>query len=297
MKTLAAIALLLLAFAAQAANSPAYTLQVKNPERALGHFVGDVLTRTIRLDVDPAYQLAVGSLPVKGISRHGLELREAAVAPILYRGRVRYIIRLSYQVFGNGAGVKKAALPQETLKFTSKGKSFTVIVPAWDFSISPLAARGNHAIEQEMSPYRGPMLVDSGFKQPMLTGFVALAVLSLLGLIYINAHAGWLPGMGGPFAQSYRRLRRMSESQAGLKEGVASLHRAFNQTYSGNLFAPDIEDFLRQHPQFSAMRQDIEEFFRVSNAILFGSGPHPAQALAVLRSFARRFRDSERGLT
>lgn len=270
-----------------------YTLQIRNPGRDIGILVGDLLVRTVEIDAQAPYALAPASLPAKGISRHGVELRDVSITKnAASTSRTHYTLQFTYQVFTSASYAKKVQLPQEQLKLNGDGRNIDIAIPAWTFSVSPLATHDETRFDEDMSPYRGPLLLDTSVKQRWLWGFAGLAVLSLFGLLYFNGNRAWLPGMGGPFARSYRKLRRLSN--ADVRQGVAVIHQAFNQTWGANLFHADLENFLRSHPRFRAIHSEIDEFFRLSNAVLFGGDVAPSASLPAMCDFCKQCRDCER---
>lgn len=287
---------LCIALSALAGDDSRYAMQIDNPDHDIGYIVGDTLTRTIRLDARAPYTLAAAAMPVKGLNRHGIELREVTVTQHATSGSTNYTIQLVYQVFTSSSFAKKVLLPQESLKLKGGGKSVEVLIPSWSFSVSPLSAHGE-TVEDDMSPYRGPMLLDKSSKLQAFWGFFALILISLAGLLYLNGDRAWLPGMSGPFARGYRKIRKLPDNAAGIQQAVATIHQAFNQTFGTNFFHTDIPGFMHKHPHFAPINAEIEEFFRMSNAALFGIGGPSASGtvtIKALRDFCKECRDYER---
>ncbi|WP_240483770.1 DUF1097 domain-containing protein [Methylobacillus sp. MM3] len=292
MKTLLFIFCLLLAFSAQSANDERYSLHVDNPERDIGHIVGDRITRTVVLDVQPPYALASASLPAKGLNRQGIELHDIELHTSSSSGATRYTVRLDYQVFTRAVTPRKVALPQETLQLKGNSRTIKVMIPAWSFRVSPLAAQGETHIEQDMSPFRGPMLREAKTAQQLLAACIALIAFAAGGLLYFNGNRRWLPGMGGPFAAASRQLRRLPVGDT--QQAVAAIHQAFKRTFGANLFKPDLPKFFAAHPRFVPVRQEIEDFFRLSDGVLFGAAATDSYTPHKLRHFCNLCRDCER---
>lgn len=300
MKLLAAFILLLLSAVASAASVP-YKMQVQNPKRDIGYFVGDIIQRSVELEVKSPYKLAAGSLPIKGLMRKGIELREISLTEKQSSDVIRYRLRLTYQVFAHNDYAKKIELPKEALKLANVGKPITAVIPAWSFRLSPIAAHGEVYIEEDMSPYHGPMLVEFGYLKPLLAGSLGLVLASLFGLIYINGDAAWFPGMGGPFAASYRKIIGLPDNPGSEREAVTSIHHAFTQTFGENLFEQGLEEFIKKHPAFLRIRPEIELFFQISNTILYGTYHQPSDKdepsyREILAGFCERCRNCERGV-
>ncbi|CAG0998813.1 mxaA protein [Methylophilaceae bacterium] len=297
MKILAAGLLMLLSITASAADKP-FELYERNPERRIGYFIGDIIERSVEIAARQPYALSAASLPVKGLMRQGIELREVKLSEQKSAGVTHYCLDLVYQVFAHDDHARKLTLPEETIRLVNAGKPVQVSIPAWPFSLSPVAAHGEAYIEQDMSPYRGPMLVGFGYYKPLLGVSLVLVIVSLFGLVYINGDAAWFPGMGGPFAASYRRISGLPDLPDSTPAAVASIHHAFNQTFGKNLFRQQMDEFIRLHPAFSGMRPQIAAFFELSDGVLFGpdAGREQAATLAALAEFCERCRHCERGL-
>ena len=174
------------------------------------------------------------------------------------------------------------------------------MVPAWQFRVSPLAVDGEVYVEHDMSPYRGPILVESGYIKLMLGLFLIMILLALLGLTYINADHAWFPGMGGPFAMSFRELAQFENTDKQdvtlLQQATASIHHAFNKTYGENVFIADISAFLQKHPNFVSIKKEINHFFQQSNQVLFTTNSINATSVAALKQFCEQCRHCERSV-
>lgn len=281
----------------------AVSLKTVEPPRDVGYTVGDILSRTVIIEVKHPYELLPTSLPIAGNQKkrqnreQGIEVREVSVEKSSGVNTTTYTLHLSYQVFTNKIVARPAALPAEFIKFGGKGENFEVRVPSWNFRISPLAVYGSVVVEKDMSTFRGPLLQDSSLHQDIRNGLLGVLAVSLLGLIYILGTSNWLPRMGRPFAQACRDLRKLGTDEAGIRAGVSRVHQAFNATAGNGVF--EASSFLLRKPGFEPVARDIETFFRLSRTVFFEpDAPHGIEGdvMAWLRQFARRCRDCERGL-
>lgn len=264
------------------ADPPIRDSRIINPKRNVGYVVGDIFKRTLELEVAAPYTLSRTSLPAEGVSQAGMELRKVEVDEQRLSETTRYRIEMTYQVFAHNRTASKIKLPTQILQVTANGTSQKVSVPGWSLRISPLATDGETDIEKDMSPYRAPLLVETGYLKPALGLFLALVLFSVLGLIYINGDKAWFPGMGGPFAASYRRISTIGNSTGDLNKAIISMQNAFNATFEENLFGHDVDRFVQKHPNFMKLRDDIETFFDLSNHVLFGvQGPPPSKPTLV----------------
>lgn len=310
-KIIIAMALALFAITSFAASI--YELRIQNPKKQAAYVVGDKFTRTFELDLKEPYRLAQASIPAKGSTVNGIELSSVKINQKQSSKVNSYTVQLEYQIFTSAATVKKLEIGKYPLKITGAGKSYIITVPAWQFRVSPLATHNETYLEQDMSAYRGPMLVNAGIAKLLLGTFLGLTLIATLGLIYINEDRAWFPGMGGPFAMSYRKIMSLEANDTAiannadnvlLQQATSNIHRAFNQTYGENLFAADIDRFLEKHPGFTGIRNEIIQFFQLSNLILFRpSQPvktNPIEtnqfSIAALASFCEQCRHCERGV-
>jgi mxaA protein len=290
------------------------SMQIQDPERAIGYTVGDILTRHIIVTIKKPYKLIDESLPIVGYEKRyrgqvlGIDLSDIQHTSKDDGDKVIHELTLSYQVFTNKEVVKHGALPTEYLHLInvkSHGKEVVKYrIPSFEFAISPISLFGQVKVEEDMSTFRGPLLLDNSLEKKRLKTLLIVLVLSLLGLLYMLGKHAWLPRMGGPFARSYREIRRLSKtSQAntpeGIQQAVSSMHTSLNATAGNSLFSGNLEQFLTQKPAFKTIQKEFEQFFGLSRQVFFEPnskhevGNNPIQWLA---QFCRRCRDCERGL-
>jgi len=142
-----------------------------DPARNVGFLMGDMLDRTITLEVKKPYKLIETTLPIVGYEHRykgqvsGIELRKISHSTKENRDTTTYVIQLAYQVFTTAPVVKPAILPAEIIKFqgpgTEEAKDGLVQykIPEFYFRISPMAVFGAVKIEDDMSPLRQPILL------------------------------------------------------------------------------------------------------------------------------------------
>ena len=290
------------------------TLQIQDPARAIGYTVGDVLTRHLIVTIKKPYKLIDESLPIIGYQKRyrgqplGIDLGDMQHTKKDDGDSVIHDVSLSYQIWTNKTTVKNGALPAEYLHIInvdSKGKEVVKFrIPSFEITISPIAAFGQVKIEDDMSKYRGPLLLDNTLLKNRLNTLLIFFILSLLGLLYMLGKHAWLPRMGGPFARSYREIRKQANSPQrnspkALQKAVSSLHIALNTTAGNSLFSVNLDEFLAKKPAFKAIETEVTQFFGLSRQVFFEPnaqhqvGSDPIQWLA---QFSRRCRDCERGL-
>lgn len=285
------------------------SIKIVEPARNVGYTVGDVLTRNVQLTIKKPYVLIDESLPIVGYERRykgqliGIDLSAISHTKEDSGDAVLHNINLSYQVFTNNVVAKHGSLPQEYLRLInteSKGKQIVKYrVPSWDFAISPLSIFGAVKVEGDMTGFRGPLLLDKAPAKTRLKILLTILGLSLLGLLYMLGKHAWLPRMGGPFAKSYRLIRKQPNTPEGIQQAVSSMHQSLNITAGNSLFSGNLDNFLAKKPAFKAIETEINQFFGLSRQVFFEPnvkqdvGDEPLQWLA---QFCRRCRDCERGL-
>lgn len=278
-------------------------ISVVNPDRNVGFTVGDILTRTVTLEVKKPYQLVKTALPIVGYERRwknqltGIVLEQISVDESSGLDTNKYVVKLGYQVFTNNVVAKPAVLPEEIVKFSADGKQFAYPIPSWYFRISPIATYGQVIIEKDMSPFRGPLLLDTTSHKNLLVVLLSVFGVSLLGLLYVLGVNTWLPRMGGPFAKAYRDLRKVPATEDGLKQAVARVHEALNKTAGSSVF--NAMGFLESKPGFLPVTAGLDQFFKLSRHVFFEpTAPHGLDQppLTWLRQFCLACRNCERGM-
>lgn len=290
------------AYATDDASIKPYQLQVTNPEQTIQYAIGDVFARIVDLTVNHPYKLALSSLPVKGSVQQGLELQKVKIEEQPAHANTRYRLQLHYQIFTSAPSVKAIKLAEHPLKITHGSKFYKVNIPEWQFQVSPLATDGEAYIEHEMSPFREPLLVKADTVKAWLGGCLGFCLLCMAGLTYINADNTWFPGMGGPFAQSYRVVSELevhAHDHSTLQNAVLSIQRAFNKTAGENVFDTDIKRFVDRHPNFASIQAQIRSFYKDADQVLFGAAKDAeAEKITVARlaQFCAQCRHCERGV-
>lgn len=291
------------------ASMPAGTVSLitLTPTRDVAYTVGDIVERTIILDVKKPYKLIPTSLPIVGYERRykgqvtGIELRRIEHSEVDNDTSTTYTIKLAHQVFTNNTVAKFVFLPAETLRFTNdkKGEVKQYRIPEWMFRVSPIAVYGSVELKDDMSPFRAPFLLNAKPEQKRLNIALVTLGLSLLGLLYILGKRAWLPLMGRPFARTYRQLGKIKNTPEGIKQGVSKVHAALNTTAGNSLFSDNLAIFIANNPSFKPVQAEIERFFGLSQSVFFDTQTqHDAgnNPIAWLKQFCKQCRDCERGL-
>ncbi len=280
---------------AMAYAAEATLVSLDNPRIATGITIGDVLERRLVIEASPPYELPKSALPLKGERVDGIELVGVALQGEKTAGIQRYEVKLSYQVFAAASKPSVMRLPALTLALGGGDTPAEVSVPAWHFWSSPLAAGNIHTARSNAQPQRKPTLLDTGPERLALA--LAVFLVGIVGLVYINADRRWLPWMGGSFAQAYRKLRKTPAQTGHQAQALGYVHQAFNQVHGSTLFRRQLGEFFAQHPQYQPLAKDIDSFFQRSETLLFtGENADSPALVKELQQLCRRLRDCERGI-
>lgn len=269
-------------------------ISMHNPALYAGIQLGDVLQRTMKVSVDASDALDESRLPLKGLQRQGIELRQLSVHSEVQQGQKIYRLVFDYQVFASPGRPLQLQLPAEQVSFNSGAQ---IALPAWRFWLmSQLPDRLQAVKSSVIAQYRPSLLA----LQTSQLGFALSGFFALLGgilLLYRNADWAWLPRMNGHFAQAYRRLKRLPETPEGQKQATLLMQHAFNQHFGLQMLGQQVSVFVQQQPAFKALTADIQQFFVQANAVLYG-GPLPAihDYLQQCKTLTRQLRACERRL-
>lgn len=286
-----------------AINEKYITVKEVNPTRDAGYVVGDVLDRTITLEIKKPYELIKESLPIVGYEHRwkgqisGIELVKINTESKQHANSETHVINLSYQVFTTSRTARPANLRAEILKIRNITNKDVVQyrVPSFNFRVSPLSVYGQVVLKDEMSPFIRPLQLNASKENLYLRTLIGVLALSLLGLLYIFGVHAWLPKMGAPFAKAYRDIRKLPNDASSLKQAVSRVHQSINMTAGASVFSHTVDEFLKEKPAFAPMKKELETFFNYSREVFFESGNSQVTKEWLL-SLCRKLRDCERGL-
>lgn len=300
---LAALAMLALgprcAAAVAAAADAAILRGVADEPRAFGYQVGDVVRRTLSVDVPAGLVLDETSLPRTGARGTALELRALRRSVSWAAGASRERITLDYQVFLAPREVRTLEMPTLTLRYEGQPRAQELRFEAWPVTVAPLvpvevSARNGLG---ELRPDQPPSSIDTEPAQWRLRAYaLLLAGLSgYLALVYFGLP--WQGARRRPFGRAWRELRKMATQPSPLQWRAAcrQLHAAFNQSAGEVLFERGVDRFVARRAAFLPLRADILRFLQLSQREFFAEGPRDAGDAAWLAGFCRRCRDAERG--
>lgn len=284
------------------------SMTTTDPVQRVGYTIGDVVEREVTLDIKAPYKLIETSLPIVGYEKRyrgqviGIELKNIEHSKKEHKDHTTHTIKLAYQIFTSDVVAKNKTLGPEYLSLINTKNSKDLVkyrIPFLSISVSPLAIFGQVKVENNMSPFLGPLLMSDEKERLWLKLSLGLMIISLLVLIYILGQRAWLPRMGGNFAKAYRNIKKTPDTEAGLKQAISRVHQSFNQSANISVFNDNLDEFLKLQPNFVAIKSEIQQFFGLSRQVYFEPNAHHevgSQPLSWLLKFTRRCRDCERGL-
>ena len=285
------------------------SIQIVDPVKDVGYTVGDVVQRQITLTIKKPYYLVEESLPIIGFEKTyrgqpiGVNLAGLKHTKKDEGKQIVHYLTLDYQIFTSSVVAKRAAVLAEYVRLVNTSDKEDLVkyrIPMWEFVISPLSVFGQIKVEDDMSQFRGPLLMDASKEKLRLKMLLVLLALSLLGLLYILGKNAWLPRMGGPFAKAFRNIKKQDNTPQGIQSAVSGMHAALNTSAGNSLFMNNLDEFLAKKPAFNVIKSEINQFFDLSRQVFFEpNAKHDvgAEPVAWLKQFCRRCRDCERGLT
>lgn len=280
----------------EAQNNEAKLVKIINPPQNHGVQIGDVLHRTVEIEVPESFKLSKSTLPIKGTNLDGIELKDIQEKLSHSSGKNKYLIELTYQVFVSASKPALLQLPKEQITFAADKNNVVVEVPRWQFWYAALVPESILNAKSAMQPQHKAELQNVVSVQLKLGLSIALLAIGMLGLMYVNADGRWIPWMNGAFAQAHRKLKKLPKTLEGQKQACVFLHQAFNRTYGSNLFDEEMDNFLRSHPNFTKFKMQIGDFFDQSNALLFANqSPNSTEYMSELITLSKHLRDCERG--
>ncbi len=288
-----------------AAPDPDPHIKVFEPRgpRAFGLLTGDKVRHQLLVIVEEPYKLQRSSLPPSRWIDTWLELQQVEVEEARQDEFNRYLIELDYQIFSTPRAVTLDFIPGFELRFASRHESFSLTVPDWIFSISPMLKPEPEVETIAEIPVRAdapPPLVDASLPKYGLALFGGLSLAFSAYWMYFNQIWPFRRRGQAPFARAYRRLRTMqgrADNEQGLRDGFRVVHQAFNQTAGEVVFAERLERFFDAQPAFASRRAAIEDFFGESRQLFFGGNAAPTARsvdLLWLQSLCRQCRAAER---
>lgn len=257
----------------QGRDSPRVLVQVQ-PPRDFGYLTGDLLELRASVRVPHGFSLDVAERPDS--ARPGwLEVRESFWKADEAADALSYDFRFVLQVFFVADSLTTLEIPARGLVFRSDetGEELRASVPPFRFKLSPLTDSGS-ALEPDL-----PIALPSA--RWIWVSAVTLAALCLWVILLWSGHRRR--------SRVFRRAQRDVRRTRDCGQALLRLHRALEERAGGALFAHDLEPLTDRWPAGEEVRDELERFFGLSDAVFFEKGGSVSDdCLPWLQQFARR---------
>jgi mxaA protein len=286
------------ALAIAAAGQDVPRLHLSEP-RAFGYQVGDRVARRISVDLPAGWRVDTLSLPQPGARGQALELRRVDAGAASSGAGKRLEIELEYQVFLSPITVRTLEIPAFKLVLIGPTRSEELRVEAWPVTVAPLVPvevslwRGLG----EFRPDREPPLVATAAMVTRLMVDAAFAAVLIGAGVCARLGAFWRAARDRPFAQAWRRMRRLGDgaSDAQWLDACRRLHAALNRSAGEVVFESGLARFVAAQPRFGAVQDELAMFLKRSRNAFFGGVARQSGDVRWLVGICRRLRDAERG--
>ncbi|MGZ8217647.1 hypothetical protein [Methylomagnum sp.] len=271
------LALLLLAQPPLASAVPPEPRLDLSAPRDYGYTMGDLIEHTLTVTVPHPYALETSFLPRPGVLDEWLDVRSVDWRAAPEDGATRYRIRITYQLFKGVRGVESAVVPPLPLRFSGP-EALEVKAPEWPFTVTPLIPPNlpdeSVAIRDGSPPE--PLAMDSHWSRLWI--YLAGAALVAGGLIWRK--------LGGsrrsrPFHRARRELKpwlRGPASPESYRAAARILHQALDETAGHAVFAGELDGFCAVRPAFAELRDELADFFGLSQRLFFTAPNAPVPA-------------------
>jgi len=286
-------------------------LVIVEPKQLVGYTVGDIIDRHITVSIKKPYQLIEESLPIVGYEKRyqgqllGMTLRDIQFDKKISKDLSTYKISLKYQIFTNNVVAKPAFITADYYRLINPVEPDKIVkfrIPELTIATSPIAIFGAVKVEDDMSPFRGPLTIETIPSTLKVRYGIIGFVVSLLTLLYIYSRYTWLPKQNRFFSSVYRQHKKINpnekEIEIEIENFVSALHHGFNKTINKALFINNIEQLFKKNNSFKHIESEINDFFKLSKAINFEKKTNfnSAGAAEWLVLFSLHCRMCERGL-
>ena len=282
-------------------------LVIVEPKQLVGYTVGDIIDRHITVSIKKPYQLIEESLPIVGYEKRyqgqllGMTLKDIQFDTKITKNLSTYKISLKYQIFTNNVVAKPAFITADYYRLINPVEPDKIVkfrIPELTIATSPIAIFGAVKVEDDMSPFRGPLTIETIPSTLKFRYGVIGFIVSLLTLLYIYSKYTWLPKQNRFFSSVYRQNKKINANKKEIENFISALHHGFNQTINKALFINNKDQLFKKNNSFKHIESEINDFFKLSKAINFEkkNNFNTAEAADWLVVFSLHCRMCERGL-
>ena len=249
-----------------------YTLSITEPNQKVGYHVGDLVQRQIKLTVHEPYTLIEESLPIVGYEKRfrgqllGITLQN--IDKKIFKNELDLL--LTYQIFTNNVVAKPAFITADYYRVVNKKNPEEVLklrVPELTIAVSPIAIFGDIKVQEDMSDFRGPVLIEQQQYLNKIYISAAVFIFSLFVLLYVYTKFTILPGFKKTFLPLYRKLKKDKDIK--IDEIIKLIHGQINNYSKASIFEKNLKDLYAKNSSFKFIEKELILFFKISNQKLF----------------------------
>lgn len=232
-----------------------------------GYNVGSILKHDYTFDLPPGWRLDSTSLPSPGPINPWLEIRELALQPAKNDHR-RLKLTLKYQIFPQLKEVASLTIPALPLIFSGpQNQHHRGELPSWSFTATPLIPPRTPDNQVELRPLWHPQPLNLANDWLKLAASLFTMFLLLVSLAWTQGRLP-LTRTCRPFAKALRKIKQAS--RLGRPDLAAkAIHYAINETAQQVVFAQNLPDFIKHHPEFAQIEPRLRHFFDTSQDYFF----------------------------
>lgn len=244
---------------AQTAGSQDNGLQVQNPQRAFGYFVGDILEQKINLD---SSDLLVPNLESAQRINEFLYRLDTTVK---IEDKQRWF-SIRYQIINTSHQTTAVSLPEVAFNTESNDE---ILLEPWTFNIAALTTDN---IDGKLTPLpdtTGHALVSKLDNRGLQLSFVALISTLLLWIVWwVVRH--FRDSHTLPFAKARRIITKLPTAERdNSSDAWVALHHAFNDVAGKTISAGSTDALYTAAPWLISEKELIEQFYKVSSGRFF----------------------------
>ncbi len=255
-------------------------IQVENPNRTHGYFIGDILLQRVNLD----------SL-TETIAAPSLE-SDLRVGAFLYRISHEEVtinkqqwLELRYQIINAPQQTETIELPSVLFVTEAGGEQQ---LPAWQFTVAPLTSTESGSESSPIADRRALDVIDTPSSDKFKWGVAALlTTLALWLLWWLVRH--FTDSHTLPFAKAQRIIRKLPTAERDTDPAAwVALHHAFNGVAGKTITDSTQADLFNAAPWLSEHKSEIENFYAASTARFYQQNESQSVAVAALCSTLQR---------
>jgi len=241
-------------------------LQVQNPTRSFGYFVGDILIQKINLDsgIRGSDKLIPPELP----SEQRINEFLYRLTPTVTLENKQRWFSIRYQIINSPIQTTTIKLPGVAFNTESNQE---ILLNPWSFNVGTLTDDQTTAELSPLADLKGQNLVDKRDNTGLKLSLAALLATILLWTIWwIVRHLRDTHTQ--PFAKARRKIKKLPVTERDTnKESWVALHHAFNDVAGKTVSAGSTDELFAAAPWLTLEKERIENFFQASSGRFFSA--------------------------